>query len=213
MIKVLVGSKKHPFIVHRHVLVKVPFFAACLHSKCKESHTGVVELTIGPARAFGYILNYLHRGGLILIERDKTLKGSADTEALQTTLSKMYRMAHFLMMERLTNTIIDTLFAVTTHSTKIHPPCLVYLASHGLHDTKLMHLFLMLHVRHLLHFATPKSSEEFVDECFDFSTDLAKMYTHAMLDRRSHMPHSKWKVCDWHAHDSTPVCKESNHKK
>jgi hypothetical protein len=209
IVKVIVGREQQPFIVHKHVLTRIPFFEACLRSNCIEAQTGVITLMLGPPAVFATVLDFVTA---TIPGRDVTIKEAASSEdpTVQENSTRwacnLYRMAHFLMLERLMNAVIDDQFAQRADN-RTRGATLSELHKCGLQDSKMMDMLLINRARILRAkpASDPKNGSLMVDY-FEKDMERANKLMAAVLDPRSD-PKATIKVCEWwHTHDYTPKC-------
>ena len=58
--KVLVGKKEKLFLVHTHILCRMPFFRNCLDAYMIERREGVVKLPEDDPRAFSHAAHWMY---------------------------------------------------------------------------------------------------------------------------------------------------------
>jgi hypothetical protein len=194
--------------VHKHILIRIPFFEACLRSNCIEAQTGVITLSLGPPGAFGAVLDFVTAttpGRLITIKE----AGSSEDPTIQEHNTRwacnLYRMANFLMLERLMNAVIDEQFAQRSKN-HTRGATLSELHKCGLQDSKMMDMLLINRARMMRAKPTHDSKASLMVDYFEKDMERANKLMAAVLDPRSD-PEATIKVCEWwHTHDYTPKC-------
>ena len=208
LVKVMVGAKKQAFIVHRHILLQAPFFEACLRSDCKEARTGVVNLNIGEAEAFGVVLHFLWTKQLKVDQGHDYLTNKNTGGAYVHELSKVYCIGSFLMLETLTNAVID---AALQHSLKwsVGPRTMNLLHAQNLEQSKLAELLLSKKAGSLRRSGPGIFKKEkhqlFLSDYFHRSSERADIVLKALLDEPITF-NEKTDPCRWHTHEQTSPC-------
>ena len=200
LVKVVVGPNKALFVAHSVILVKAPFFQACLRSPLKEKQTGIIELATGCPDAFDSVLMFLYSEECSL---EECKRQSFEPSVSASHLAKTYSMAKFLMLEKLENATIDTM---VRHQRYPDPKVLNYFHEQNLEDSKMMEL-VMLYYAKLLREAGPGWMERLphLTNYVNISKDNANRLMEAMMDTKG-PPSTHASACIWHTHDTTPRC-------
>jgi hypothetical protein len=206
VIKIHLARADASFYVHRHVLLKVPFFRVCLHSRCRETQEGTITITgCEDATSYSSICNYLYTGKLEIDSASNCNADAISSAKYLTALARIYAAAHFLMMEELLNELLD--MAVEHCKTRVPPKSVLeYLCSNGLEGSELMDHFLLVVTRWIgIARAQGNASTVITHYCY---TDgpLAEMLLNVTYDGRT-SARDKWKVCKWwHVHAKPKDC-------
>lgn len=119
MITVLVGPSKEKFILHKAVLIRMPYFEACLRNNMKESREGVVRLPEDDPAAFSEVAYWIYHGKFEQDLGSEAQKGSKkgplpETSQIDKVLVrfKTYLLAKKMMVEELQNNVIDSLHLI-----------------------------------------------------------------------------------------------------
>ena len=203
--KVVVGEEKQAFVVHRHILQQIPFFEACLRSRCKETQYGIVELSQSSPGLFDVVVKFAYTGNLTLKKREDYKTNAATAGRYDRFLTKLYCFANFLMMETLSNAVIDLHFehALQWSASEWNHN---YLHQRGLQESKLMDLLLFTRRFNLRKYGiSGPSNGTLVDDYFHDSKEKAEKVLACLLDKRPDISRPS-DVCQWHIHDSTPAC-------
>ena len=205
VVKVVVGTEKQAFVVHRHILQQIPFFEACLRSSCKESQLGVVELSQGSPGLFDTVVRFAYTGTLTLKKREDYKTNPATAGRYDRFLTKLYCFANFLMVEKLSNAVIDLHFEHALQWSA-HERNHNYPHEQGLQDSKLMDLLLLTRRLNLRrHGIRGPTNRTFVDNYFHDSKEKAEKLLACFLDKRPDISKAT-DTCQWHTHDNTPAC-------
>lgn len=208
LVKVVVGDHKQAFIVHRHILLQIPFVELCLRSGCKESQTGVVHLNTGDAESFNIVLQFLWTGQLSIEKGEDYSENRLTGRSYGRKLIKAYAVASFLVLEKLMNAIIDAAFV---HSRRWvpGPDNMNYLHEQNMEDSKLGDFMIRRKAesirkngRGALETGTGR---EFFSEYVLRSEDRAKRMFGALLDQPIAFDNTT-SPCAWHTHQHTPIC-------
>ena len=209
LVMVVVSKDEQPFFVHRYILNQIPFFEACLRSGCKESETGVIELKMGPPSAFGHVLKFVTSGKLVIDKRPNYESNNLEAGDYEGEVIDVYVMSSFLMLESLSNAAIDAFYQHAFHGRKwVSGPFVARrLHSESLQDSRLLDMVMIRRaqlMRQINIIGTP-SGDQFMNGDARLGVDRFEKVLAAVLDPRSD-PKVKNEVCQWHIHNTTPVC-------
>lgn len=123
MIRILVDGECKIYYVHKSLLLKIPWFSACLTHPVREALTGEVKLPEDPPRAFKEIVNYIYHERLSF-DLDALCQLTVDlgeAEAWRTSaryekfflIIQVYALTKKLAMEELMNLTIDIIRKAT----------------------------------------------------------------------------------------------------
>lgn len=218
--KVLVGPDEKPYLVHSHILRKVPFFRGCLDAGMIERAEGVVKLPEDNPKAFSHVVHWLYHGKLpvdLVAMIEDAMKAGNKTASSRLhdeiyTFTDMYVLCHRLMMEELQNHLTDIFREVTRQSTW---PAISYqrICDELPEENPLRKLGMQQLSWEIRHgyggwSAWTKNSSRFSLFAMlklDYMRFVAEAVT-TYPDARK--PFYTGKPCDWHVHIDTPKCKD-----
>lgn len=120
--RILVGRGEEPFIVHAHILRKIPFFRACLDADMKEKHENIVRMPEDNAITFAGIVHWVYHNELpfnIHQIREDEIEDQIEAPLGRVFKLKLlqvfdlYFLARKLMVEDLQNHIVDVVRELT----------------------------------------------------------------------------------------------------
>jgi hypothetical protein len=198
-----VGPDKRPYLIHRHVLDRIPFFEACLRSSCKEAESGVVELPKASPEAFEMVLECALSGHLEIEKPDGYLTSIDASRAYTFTLVKTYSLATFLQMEHLANAVMDMVLELC-RKWIAGSNMMNFIYAEDLENTKLMDLMYTNRVQHLrARGVDVPSNEAFLDHHVALESARVKRLVTALLHPHVEVVNAE-SACRWHTHDTTP---------
>lgn len=118
VITVLVGANERQFLIHTHMLRRVPFFRACLDAPMKESQEGLVRLPEDNPEAFAELAYWIYHGKLeqdLGSMADAALKQPSNTPLKTDVIIvrlKTHLLAKKMLVEELQNYVADSLLVV-----------------------------------------------------------------------------------------------------
>lgn len=210
-IEVLVGADECKFIVHTHILRRVPFFRGCLDAPMKESQEGVVRLPEADADAFRQVVHWLYHGRLGYEMKAVAEKKVACLREMSTMI-RTYLLAQMWLLEELQNTAIDNIGRGFAH---VSPgqSALEIVCGETTDDNPLRRMVMGQLARRISFVGGWSAWKESKDDETTYKLFARKSVDHLefVMDCISRFPNSTNPInpndpCQWHIHVETTKC-------